>query len=188
MGEASGLTLQQSRQSPGLHLLRGMLEELNNPSLGGGIILLILRFASELMNRAVIFLVKEKEIVGLGQFGIELPGESPDAKVRTTRIPTREESLFSEALTTMAPLRLTPTSRKWDEHLFNQLGGRKPQEIFLGPLLSEGRVVAILYGDNLPEQKPVGDTEALEIFLSQAGMAMEKALLERRLTGSRAAS
>lgn len=188
MGEASGLTLQQSRQSPGLHLLRGMLEELNNPSLGGGIILLILRFASELMNRAVIFLVKEKEIVGLGQFGIELPGESPDAKVRTTRIPTHEESLFSEALTTMAPLRLTPSSRKWDEHLFNQLGGRKPQEIFLGPLISEGRVVAILYGDNLPEQKPVGDTEALEIFLSQAGMAMEKALLERRLTGSRAAS
>jgi CheY-like chemotaxis protein len=188
MGEASGLTLQQSRQSPGLHLLRGMLEELNNPSLGGGIILLILRFASELMNRAVIFLVKEKEIVGLGQFGIELPGESPDAKVRTTRIPTREESLFSEALTSMAPLRLTPSGRKWDDHLFNQFGGGRPQEIFLGPLISEGRVVAILYGDNLPEQKPVGDTEALEIFLSQAGMAMEKALLERRLMSSRAAS
>jgi hypothetical protein len=27
----------------------------------------------------------------------------------------------------------------------------------------------------------VGNTEALEIFLSQAGLAMEKALLERRL-------
>jgi DNA-binding NarL/FixJ family response regulator len=188
MGEASGLTPHQSRQSPGLHLLRGMLEELNNPSLGGGIILLILRFASELMNRAVIFLVKEKEIVGLGQFGIELQGESADVKVRNTRIPTREDSLFSEALTGMAPVRMTPGSRKWDDHLFSQFGGRKPQEIFLGPLISEGRVVAILYGDNLPEQKPVGDTEALEIFLSQAGMAMEKALLERRLMSSRAAS
>jgi hypothetical protein len=54
-------------------------------------------------------------------------------------------------------------------------------------LISEGRVVAILYGDNLPEQTPVGDTEALEIFLSQAGLAMEKALLERRLMSSRAA-
>ena len=59
-----------TQQSPGLHLLRGMLQELSNPSLGGGIILLILRFASELMNRAVIFLVKEEEFVGLGQFGI----------------------------------------------------------------------------------------------------------------------
>jgi CheY-like chemotaxis protein len=188
MGEASGLTLQQSRQSPGLHLLRGMLEELNNPSLGGGIILLILRFASELMNRAVIFLVKEKEIVGLGQFGIELPGESADVKVRNTRIPTREESLFREALTTMAPVRLAPAERTWDNYLINQFGGQRPQEIFLGPLISEGRVVAILYGDNLPEQKPVGDTEALEIFLSQAGLAMEKALLERRLMSGRAAS
>jgi CheY-like chemotaxis protein len=188
MGEASGLTPQQTRQSPGLHLLRGMLEELNNPSLGGGIILLILRFASELMNRAVIFLVKEKEIVGLGQFGIELQGESADVKVRSTRIPTREESLFDEALTSKAPVRMTAADRNWDNYLFNQFGGQKPQEIFLGPLISEGRVVAVLYGDNLPEQKPVGDTEALEIFLSQAGLAMEKALLERRLMSSRAAS
>lgn len=187
LGEASGLTPQQSRQSPGLHLLRGMLEELNNPSLGGGIILLILRFASELMNRAVIFLVKETEIVGLGQFGIELAGESADVKVRSTRIPAREESLFSEALAGMAPIRVAASDRKWDSYLFNQFGGRKPQEIFLGPLISEGRVVAVLYGDNLPEQKPVGDTEALEIFLSQAGLAMEKALLERRLMSSRAA-
>ncbi len=188
MGEASGLTPQQTRQSPGLHLLRGMLEELNNPSLGGGIILLILRFASELMNRAVIFLVKEKEIVGLGQFGIELQGESADVKVRSTRIPTREESLFDEALTSKVPVRMTAADRNWDNYLFNQFGGQKPQEIFLGPLISEGRVVAVLYGDNLPEQKPVGDTEALEIFLSQAGLAMEKALLERRLMSSRAAS
>ncbi|NJC88834.1 MAG: response regulator [Desulfuromonas sp.] len=187
LGEASGLTPQQSRQSPGLHLLRGMLEELNNPSLGGGIILLILRFASELMNRAVIFLVKEKEIVGLGQFGIELQGESADVKIRSTRIPTSEPSLFSEALTGMAPIRVTAADRPWDDYLFNQFGGRKPQEIFLGPLISEGRVVAVLYGDNLPEQKPVGETEALEIFLSQAGLAMEKALLERRLMSSRAA-
>lgn len=187
LGEASGLTPQQSRQSPGLHLLRGMLEELNNPSLGGGIILLILRFASELMNRAVIFLVKEKEIVGLGQFGIELQGASADVMVRNTRIPTRDESLFSEALSSMAPVRLTAVRRKWDDYLFNQFGGQKPQEIFLGPLISEGRVVAILYGDNLPEKKPVGDTEALEIFLSQAGLAMEKALLERRLMSNRAA-
>lgn len=188
LGEASGLTPQQTRQSPGLHLLRGMLEELNNPSLGGGIILLILRFASELMNRAVILLVKEKEIVGLGQFGIELPKDSADTKVRSTRIPTREESLFSEVLAGMSPAKVTVSDRKWDSYLVNQFGGQRPQEVFLGPLISEGRVVAILYGDNLPEQKPVGDTEALEIFLSQAGLAMEKALLERRLMNSRAAS
>jgi hypothetical protein len=54
-------------------------------------------------------------------------------------------------------------------------------EIFLGPIISEGKVVAILYGDNAPQKRAIGDTESLEIFLSQAGLAMEKALLERRL-------
>lgn len=39
-------------QDQELSRLRGMLEELNNPSLGNDIILLVLRFAAEFMNRA----------------------------------------------------------------------------------------------------------------------------------------
>jgi hypothetical protein len=42
-------------------------------------------------------------------------------------------------------------------------------------------VAAILLGDNQQMGKDVGDTHGLEIFLLQAGMAMERALLERRL-------
>jgi hypothetical protein len=41
-------------------------------------------------------------------------------------------------------------------------------------------VAAILFGDN-PSGKPLGATEGLEIFLQQAGLAMDRALLERRL-------
>ncbi len=186
MGEESvPVATESTQQTPGLHLLRGMLQELNNPSLGGGIILLILRFASELMNRAVIMLVKEKEIIGLGQFGIELDGESADVRVRHTRLPAQEETLFTQALKSMAPYHCKPEDSRWNKYLFEQLGGRRPKEIFVGPLISEGRVVAVLYGDNLPEDKAIGDTESLEIFLSQAGLAMEKALLERRMMTNR---
>ena len=184
MGEvATGASPQVPMQSPGLHLLRGMLQELNNPSLGGGIILLILRFASELMNRAVILLVKNEEIVGLGQFGIELKGESADVRVRNTRLPKAEKHIFTEALQSFSPERCVPHQSDWNDYFFNQLGGERPKEVFVGPLVSEGRVVAVLYGDNLPDEKAIGDTESLEIFLSQAGLAMEKALLERRMTG-----
>lgn len=183
MGEvATGTPEQSSQQSPGLHLLRGMLQELNNPSLGGGIILLILRFASELMNRAVILLVKEEEIVGLGQFGIELNGDSADVRVRNVKLPRQEDHLFEDALQSFSPYRSTAKKSEWNDYFFEQLGGQRPGEVFVGPLVSEGRVVAVLYGDNLPDEKPIGDTEALEIFLSQAGLAMEKALLERRMS------
>ena len=178
---ATGAPEQRPHQSPGLHLLRGMLQELNNPSLGGGIILLILRFASELMNRAVILLVKEEEIVGLGQFGIELNGESADVRVRNIKLPKAGDHVFKDALQSFAPYRSAAKQSEWNDYFFAQLGGQQPDEVFVGPLISEGRVVAVLYGDNLPDEKPIGDTESLEIFLSQAGLAMEKALLERRI-------
>lgn len=167
--------------SPGLHLLRDMLVELQNPSLGGGIILLVLRFASELMNRAVIFAVKDKEIVGLGQFGIQAEEGNADARIRRMRISTDEDSVFRTLVHSMTAMKTTLGDGPVDTYIAEQLGGGRPAEVFLGPVLSEGKVVAILYGDNLPEQKEIGNTESLEIFLSQAGLAMEKALLERRL-------
>jgi CheY-like chemotaxis protein len=181
MGEEPAPAELQAPQSTGIALLRGMLEELNDPALGGGIILLVLRFASEFMNRAVVFLVKRDVIAGLGQFGIEDREGLADSKVRDLRIPRGEDSLFTRVIESQAPVKLQPEDSPWNRYLREHLGGGTPTEVFLGPVISEGKVVAVLYGDNIPEMKPVGDTDALEIFLSQAGLAMEKALLLRRL-------
>ncbi len=170
--------------STGITLLRGMLEELSNPALGGGVTLMVLRFAAEFMNRAIILMVRRDEIVGLGQFGIEETGGSADARVRRLRIPRNGESLFSAILEAKHPAVVRPEPAVWNRYLFEHLGPEIPDEVFVGPIVSEGRVVAILYGDNLPDKKPIGGTEALEIFLSQAGVAMEKALLERKLLES----
>ena len=105
--------------------------------------------------------------------------------MRNTRLPKAEKHVFAGALQDIFSLPQDPAETDWNTYLFDQLGGDRPSEVFVGPLISEGRVVAVLYGDNLPEQKPIGDTESLEIFLSQAGLAMEKALLERRMMSNR---
>lgn len=165
-------------------LLRGMLEELHNPDLGCGITLLVLRFASEFVGRAVIFMVMGNEIVGLGQFGLDDREGSADERVRSLRIPRGEPSLFSGVLEARHPAVVRPELQEWNQYLFGRLGAGTPQEVFLGPIVSGGEVVAVLYGDNQSEHRPIAGTEALEIFLSQAGVAMEKALLERRLMGS----
>ncbi len=166
--------------SPGLYLLKGMLQELANPLLGGGVILLTLRFASELMNRAVIFHVNGNEIVGLGQFGLDAMTENADRMVRKLRLEVDSDSLFARVLQLKKAVRGPLGTCKSDRKLQSQLGGMEPTEVFLGPLVSEGKVVAILYGDNLPDSKPIANVEAFEIFLSQAGMAMERVLLERK--------
>jgi hypothetical protein len=167
--------------SRGLGMLRAMISELTNPEAHGQITLLILRFASELMRRAVLFLVKDDEVVGLGQFGIETDGDNPDRVVRGIRIPRSEPSVFARVLKERVPYKGPLGDGRWDAHLVKELGGFRPTEAFCAPIASGPTIAALLYADNAPEEMPVGDTEALEIFLHQAGVQMEKALLERKI-------
>ena len=179
--DSGGKTIESLPEgSPGLYLLKGMLQELANPLLGGGVILLTLRFASEMMNRAVIFHVNGDAIVGLGQFGLDIMTENADRMVRKLRLQVSADSLFARVLASQRAVKGHLTDSESDRKLQTQLGGVEPAEVFIGPLVSEGKVVALIYGDNLPEKKEIGNVETFEVFLSQAGMAMEKVLMERQ--------
>jgi CheY-like chemotaxis protein len=167
--------------SPGLHMLKTMISELNDPASSGQITLLVLRFAAEMMSRSVIFLVARNQLAGLGQFGITIDGQDAQRHVRRIRIPLNEPSIFREAIQKRLPLKKALKNNKWHQYLVENLGGKTPKEVFVAPIIAGGKIAAILYGDNVPDDRPIGDTESLEIFLAQAGLAMEKALLERRL-------
>jgi CheY-like chemotaxis protein len=164
-----------------MSLLRGMLEELNNPDLQGGVLLLVLRFASEFLNRAIVFSVQDRVVSGVGQFGISGGKSSGDEIVRSIHFPLDAESMFRIPSRTLQAHTFTPQPTALDAHIYEQLAGGIPEEAFIGPLVSQSRVIGFLYGDNLPEKRPVGDTESLSIFLAQAGVAMEKSNLERQL-------
>lgn len=175
------VSAESTQDSGGLSLLRGMLEELNNPDLQGGILLLVLRFASEFLNRAIVFLVDENLVSGAGQFGIVSGMTSGDEKVRAIHFSLDSDSMFRETSRTGKDMVGRPNPTPLDTRIFDQLGGGIPEEIYIGPLTSNARVIGFLYGDNLPERRPVGNLEPLSIFLSQAGLAIEKNMLERQL-------
>ena len=168
--------------SPGLALLRSMIFELQNPHSSSEITLMILRFASEIMNRAVLFIVKKDSVEGLGQFGVILKSGDPNRRIKGIKLKAADDSIFKEAILKKVTIKRQLEISPVHEYLVKELGGDWPNKIFLSPLLVNGRVAALLYGDNVPDEKPIGDTESLEIFLAQAGIAMEKALLERRLS------
>jgi CheY-like chemotaxis protein len=161
-----------------LAFLKEMIEELHNPTATTEVSLLILRFATELVDRAVLFLVKDQEIRGLGGFGLE---QEYLSKVRKVAILRGEPSLLNEVVekgrTYKGPLPNTPGDKK----MIEQLGGGYPSEVLVMPLISKDRTIVLLYGDNLPNNLPIPAADLLEIFISQAGMVMEKALLEARL-------
>jgi hypothetical protein len=164
-------------------LLRDMLQELQGPGAASEMGLLVLRFAAELLSRAVLFVVKGGKAVGLGGFGVEAVGGPGRRGIRGIAIPLDQPSLLAEVVarraTVQGPLEPTP----WNRELLDQLGGKTPDDAVALPLVSGGRVRVILYGDNLPEKRPISGIRALETFLAEAGRTLEKALREKKQRG-----
>ena len=172
-------------ESKGLMLLKEMLEELSRPLTMSEIVLLVLRFSSEIMTRAVVFSIKKGNVVGLGQFGIELDGANPDVMVRKMKIPLGESSVLAEAIETKSRVSREMEHTEWNDYIVNQLGGTQPVESFVAPVVVRGKVAIVLYADNVPDMVEVGDTSSLEIFLAQASMALERIVLRKRLSNEK---
>ncbi len=162
--------------------LKSMFDELRFPTATAEVTLLILRYASEVVNRAVLFMVKKDEVRGLGQFGIELKGKSADQAVRNIKLPLNQPSLFLSVIESRRSYLGILEPNPNHTALVNALGGAMPDAIMAIPLVVDGKVALVVYGDNLPERRPIRGMDTLEIFMNQAGMALEKALLEKRIS------
>jgi hypothetical protein len=164
-----------------IRALKSMFDELRFPTATAEVTLLILRYASEVVNRAILFMVKKDEVRGLGQFGIELKGRSADQVVRNIKIPLSKPSLFLTVIETRRSYVGRLDANECNTYLVTELGGAMPEAVLAIPLLVDDKIALVVYGDNLPERKTIQGIDTLEIFMNQAGMALEKALLEKRL-------
>jgi hypothetical protein len=159
--------------------LRALTQELRFPNSASEITLLILRFASDIFYRAVLFMVGKTEAVGLGQFGLEI--DRADEKVRATVLDIEKSPFLKKIISEQRPYKGPPEKDETFLKLMDELGGVSPTEVAIFPIIAEGRAVAFLYCDNFSTGSPIPETEGLEIFISHAGLALEKSLLQRRL-------
>jgi len=139
---------------------------------------MILRLASEIMPRAVVFAIKQDRLFGLGQFGLEPFIKEPFKTVKGLSLPL--EGKISEVVKYNVPYKGQPPEDEILEKIYNSLGGEKPTEVFLDVITSNNKPLVFFYGDNLPHKKSIQDTDALEIFFTQAGLAMEKLLMGKK--------
>lgn len=175
--EASVVDVEHSRKD--LALLPAMIEELSGALPAHDIILMMLRFAGELMNRAVMFLVRGDTIVGWGQFGVVVPDGAADERVRSVAVPLSEVSSYRDVVEKRMRFKGVWPDGTWNRYVVDLLGGDWPVESFLAPVVSNGRVVALLYGDNLPSRNPIGETDGLEAFIQVAGGALSKTVSQQ---------
>ena len=150
----------------------------------GEAVLSLLRFASQLLARAVVFSVEGDVATGMGEFGVLLSGGRSGADaVRQTVLTLREPSILKAAVdrrrTYVGPLEPTRVNLA----LAERLGGAEVREAVAVPLLVAGEVRFVLYADNAPSSRPIGQVDTLESSAARAARIIEKTLQARSKSG-----
>jgi len=162
-------------------VLQRRLEELRRPNDASQIAMLVMRMAREFFERGVLFLVKNGEARGLGGFGPAPREESLHLLARDVLIPLSEPSVFLEVTTSRKPLVGPLPEGRWSQYLMGKIGRFRSATVAFVPLLTHRETIALLFGDNPETGQPFGRLEALEVFINQAGIALENAFLQRKV-------
>jgi hypothetical protein len=163
--------------------LQEISARLHDPTTRGEVLSIVLDFAASIFSRVAMFMLRDEIAVGIAQAGLERAGGPGDAEVRRLRIRAADSAWFRAAVESGEAVQAAP-SDAGDQRLLTLLGKGIPKRAYVAPIHSGGRVVALLYADDLPEGGPLPDTTPLATLLHEAGLALDRALLERALAES----
>jgi hypothetical protein len=155
--------------------LKTMTDQLAAPA--SGITRMILRVASKYVERAVLFLVKDGRARGLAGAQHGRPAAEVVDEVRGIAFELQHVQPFAEVVYSRSPVRVT----EGREPILEALDPGRSREQALFPLLHNHEVLAVLYCDNPTTGAPLSKLTGLQLFLVQAGMALENASLHRKL-------
>ena len=141
---------------------------------------LIMHLAADVVSRGVLLFVRSDGITGHDQFGVGGVRDSGDERIINIKLPLREPSIFAAATHARTTYRGKIGPGKWNDYFLNQLGGKRPDEAVIIPIIVAGKVVAIFYGDDAGSGTPLGDVERLQTLVGQTFSAVEASILEKR--------
>ncbi len=161
--------------------LRRRLVELREGGDANQIAVLVMKVAREYFERAILFVVKNEEVRGLGGFGLAPRDESLNLIARQITIPLSEPSLFREVVESRKPFAGPLPQDRWGGHLLGRIGRFQSHGAAILPLVAHRETIALLFGDNPESAREAERLAGLELFLEQAGLALENVFLQRKL-------
>jgi len=165
--------------------LRRRLMELRHPGDANQIATLVMKVAREFFERAILFVVKNDTARGLGGFGLAPHDETLNLLARQITIPLTEPSVFYGVIHARKPWTSPPLTDRWGAHLMGRIGRFQSRGVALLPLVAHRETIALLFGDNPETGREPAGLEALEVFVHQAGIALENVFLQKKLQAMR---
>jgi hypothetical protein len=167
-------------------ILCSLLAELRSLSFEAEVSLSVMRYASEVASRGILFVVKDEELCGLGQFGVDRQpnGGSVDDQVRAIHIPVKVQSVFTNVVKTGIPYVGSMNNGYWNLEVISRLGETGHElNAFVLPIFCRGKVMFVIYGDNYPGgNRDFDGFEEFLVFVNQASVILENIVMERELS------
>lgn len=181
---ADDVSMESDANSPsltGLERFRALLCELNDPQYEEEINLLLLRYASVVFHRGALFLFrKEKSILnGFGAFGTV--DESVSGRIKRLEIPLEDDHVFQACLRERRSLVIPYLDNEWGSKLTAAMGSSAPETIYTAPFFSPRGLEGVLYAEKGTQEADAQALTLFEIFLQQAGAALERNSLSKQL-------
>jgi CheY-like chemotaxis protein len=161
--------------------LAAMTKKLVEPGGSTDISRLVIEVAAKFLERGVLFVVKGDGARGLAAFGVARSPKDCAETARRISVEIGHNPAFAEAVRRGSAHRLSNDLAPLEAPVFQIVGRGLASEAVLIPLLYNRATLLLLYGDNGLSGRALGDLGGLELFLAQAGMALENKLLQRKL-------
>lgn len=140
-----------------------------------------LKILSQHLDRAILFMVRRGELLGLSAFGKTLGPHSLKGQIKNLRIPLEPDSLLVKCIESRSPFCGEPDSQSWLNVLHQRIGTPITSEVMILPVAGVGRVICMVYGDNGTVARPINHLELLEIAAGQAGIIFENTTLRKQV-------
>lgn len=167
-----------------MDFLASMTKKLVEPGGSTDVSRLVMEVAARFLERGVLFVVKGDAARGLAAFGVGRSGRDCSETAQRMSVEIGHNPAFAEAVRRGSAYRISGDLAPLEAPMFQVVGRGLATEAVLIPLLYNRATLLLLYGDNAPSGQPLGDLGGLELFIAQAGMALENKLLQRKLSGA----
>jgi CheY-like chemotaxis protein len=178
-GEEAGRAAQDAAQA--FPFLRRRLVELRQGKDASHVAALVMKVAREFFERAVLFVIRNEKARGLGGFGLAPRDETLHLLAREITIPLDEPSVFRDVALERRLFQGPPPPDRWAGHLLGRIGRFHSGAVAILPLVAHRETIALLFGDNPETGRAPAGLESLDVFMRQAGTALENISLQRKL-------
>ena len=161
--------------------LRRVIADLRSGLLSATVALNLMQVISESVERAVMFLVREKHLLALGAFGYGSDGSPLAGTVSGLKMDLVEPNALTESVDHGKARSMMFEEAGLPERLERLLGRPRTGQTVIFPVLGSESVISVVYTDNGQISREIGEIEILELAAAQVGVAFENELLRREM-------